>query len=65
MMCQKCNQKPGTETWCAEGVMAFVHGMSQQWCKWCVNDEQLAFARKVAATIPELERRHAELSTSR
>lgn len=59
MMCQRCNERPGTETWCDSGVLGFVHGMSAQWCERCVVEEQLAHARKAAARIPELE---AELS---
>jgi len=35
--------------------MSFIHGMSQQWCKYCVIKEQLDFARKQAERVPQLE----------
>jgi hypothetical protein len=54
-ICQKCGERPATETWAAGGVMAAIHGGYQYWCKRCCLVEQLAHARKMAAQIPELE----------
>ena len=54
-LCQNCGQRPGTEAWCAEGVIAAVHGLTSLWCKVCVLQAQLQHAREMVARIPELE----------
>ena len=53
MLCCKCDSREGTEVWC-EGSIAYVHGMYQNWCKICVVETQLAYAKERAAAIPEL-----------
>lgn len=58
--CQHCNSRPATTFW-SEGTMAFVHGAYQSWCEQCCVEEQLTHARKMAASIPELERRLEQL----
>lgn len=54
--CQKCKQRPATETWSADGVMAAIHGIYQFWCKQCVLEEQIAYAKLQASRISELEK---------
>lgn len=55
-LCANCQERPGTEIWVSEGgVLAFVHGMSQKWCKPCVLRAQLEYAREAAGRIPQLE----------
>lgn len=62
VICQNCGQREGTENWVGEGgTMAFIHGMHQCWCKICCCEAQLEYARKLAATIPELEVKLAAL----
>lgn len=53
-LCARCGLRPATETW-TESAFAFAHGLFQRWCKRCVVEAQLAFAREVAARIPRLE----------
>ena len=61
-LCAKCQKRPGTETWVAEGgALAYVHGMSQWWCRRCVLEAQLEHAHERAAAIPELERQLQDL----
>lgn len=60
-MCQKCEKREATENWSAGGVMDYIHGFSQKWCKPCVLEEQLKFCREQAARIPGLERELADL----
>ena len=54
--CQNCLERPATEVWSPEGTVAALHGLYQYWCKRCVLTEQLAYARKIAANIPQLEK---------
>lgn len=62
-LCPKCEQRPGTEIWVGEGgTLAYVHGFHAYWCKPCVVTEQLAYARKSAARIPELESELARIT---
>ena len=57
MICQRCKKRKATENWTNEGgLLAFIHGMYQQWCRICCLEEQLRFARKQAAGIPNLEK---------
>lgn len=58
--CQKCNLRKATTAWC-EGSVAFVHGSYQAWCEQCCVEEQLEHAKKMAASIPELERKLEQL----
>jgi hypothetical protein len=54
--CDKCKTGQATTWWTnGEGVMGFIHGMGVPYCDRCVVEEQLAYARKLAATIPTLE----------
>jgi hypothetical protein len=57
MTCQSCQTREGTETWVEEGVLGFVHGFSARWCKVCVLTAQIEHATKLAAKLPELQRR--------
>ena len=60
--CAKCQKRPGTAWWAGEGgVIAIVHGFYEARCAYCCVEEQLEYARKLAATIPELEAKLAEL----
>lgn len=58
--CQKCGIRPGTIAW-SEGTIAYVHGCYQMRCEFCCVEEQLEHARKMAASIPELERKLEQL----
>lgn len=61
-ICQRCQQRPATLNWVADGgVMAYVHGMTQRWCERCAVSEQLVYATKIAATIPNLKERLRQL----
>lgn len=63
IMCATCGKRPGTETWVGEGgALAFNHGFYQMRCKVCCVTDQLDYARKCAADIPELERELAALT---
>jgi len=60
--CAKCKTRPATAWWTGEGgVLAAVHGFYEARCEYCCCEEQLEYARKLAATIPELEAKLAEL----
>ena len=62
MTCQQCGLRDGTERWVGSGgVLAYVHGAGVWWCQHCVVEAQLTYARELAATIPDLERRLAAL----
>ena len=61
MTCEKCQQREATHTWCDDGVLGFVHGVSSQWCERCVVQEQLIHARTMAERVVELEKRLFEL----
>lgn len=53
--CQHCGIRPATLIWTGEdGTLAFIHGMSERWCDYCVTEAQLAYARAQAARIPAL-----------
>ena len=54
MICQNCNKREATQTY-TDDMMSFIHGMSAQWCMYCVLTTQLAFARKQADRIPIIE----------
>lgn len=58
-ICAKCGLCPGTEIWVGEGgTLAYVHGIyTPHWCLICVTTEQLLHAQKVAATVPELQKK--------
>ena len=53
--CEKCGKREATQTW-SQDEMSFIHGMSQQWCEYCVIKTQLAYAREQAKRIPNLEK---------
>jgi hypothetical protein len=60
--CAKCATRPATEWWTGEGgTLAAVHGFYEARCVQCCVEEQLEYARKLAATIPELEAKLIEL----
>ena len=53
--CANCQTRPATEIWCDSGVIGYIHGMGQNWCKRCVIEEQLKHAEKMASQIPILK----------
>lgn len=62
MVCQHCGERPATGMWTGdEGIVAALHGAYSWWCEQCMVVAQLERARERAATIPELERRLAEI----
>lgn len=55
-LCRNCEERPGLETWVGDGgVMSYVHGGGEPWCKKCCIEAQLKHAREMATKIPELE----------
>ena len=54
MKCEKCGKREATQTF-AQDEMSFIHGMSSQWCEYCVVKTQLENAREQAKRIPMLE----------
>ena len=54
MICQKCGKREATETF-IDDMMSFIHGISYQWCNYCVLTTQLAYAREQVKRIPILE----------
>lgn len=60
--CVKCLTRPSTGTWVGDGgVLAYTHGFGESWCDLCMAREQLAYAEKLAAQIPDIRARLAEL----
>lgn len=60
-VCQNCHERIATVDWAGDGgVMSYVHGQYQRWCKLCALKAQLDHARERAAAIPDLVRRIAE-----
>jgi hypothetical protein len=59
--CSCCKKRPATTWWSDEGLMAAVHGMYAPSCERCVVERQLVHAREMAANIPKLELRLAQL----
>lgn len=63
--CNKCHTRPSTVNWVMDsGALGLVHGMSElrcERCERCCVEEQLEYARKLSASIPELEAKLREL----
>jgi len=59
--CSRCNKRPATAWWTDEGIIAAVHGMFTPRCERCCLEVQLENAQRLAASIPALEARLAEL----
>lgn len=60
--CQRCNERPADEWWVDDGgMLAMTHGHYQAWCMRCIVTAQLKYAREAAATVPELEKKLAQL----
>lgn len=59
--CQLCGKRPAKHWWSDEGLVAAVHGMYSARCERCIVETQLTHAREMAASIPKLETRLAEL----
>ena len=56
--CSNCHERPATEFWVGEGgSLAYVHGQYESWCKPCVLQAQLDYAKERAGAIPDLERK--------
>jgi hypothetical protein len=60
-ICDNCKESEASGAWVGQGctLCAMRHGLDllPQWCDRCMAVAQLAHARKLAATIPDLERR--------
>lgn len=56
MKCQNCGKREATQTF-AQDEMSFIHGMTSQWCDYCVVKTQLDNAREQAKRIPILEQK--------
>ena len=62
MTCQNCAARPADSWWVGEGgTLAATHGYYAAWCERCIISEQLRVARELAARIPGLEKKLAEL----
>lgn len=54
--CRQCFTRPATELWVgAGGSLAVISGAYQYFCKRCVLEKQLAYAREIAAQVGALE----------
>ena len=63
-LCNKCKKRPATESWVGDGGMiGFVHGCFERWCKRCCIEEQLSHCKKAAKRIPALEKELLELKS--
>jgi len=61
VLCPNCGRRPASENWVGEGGMLdYVHGFYQRWCKLCCLKAQLEYARKQVERIPDLEKQLAE-----
>lgn len=55
-LCQHCRVRRATLDWVGEGgTLGHVHGLYERWCEVCATTEQLAYAKRQAARVPELE----------
>ena len=53
--CQKCGARREIVTWVEDGgILAWTHGLSEQWCRLCAARRQLELAEQRAADIPAL-----------
>ena len=59
-LCDRCEKRVGTEIW-HEGGMDYARGYYTLRCLQCVLEVQVDTARKLAAELPELERRLADV----
>lgn len=53
-LCGRCHLREATQNF-SEGPFAFIHSVYVRYCDICVLEEQLLYAQKAAARIPELE----------
>ena len=61
-LCQHCHKRPATIQWVGDGgMLAFTHGMYENWCDFCATTEQLKAARRSAKHIPRLEKKLKKL----
>ena len=61
--CRNCGRHRGTVRWVGEGgVLALTHGGWAPWCECCCLKEQLKYAKKLAAKIPQLEKQLAKVT---
>ena len=62
-ICTNCKIRPASLVWAGDGgIIGVIHGAYTYWCERCSVIEQLDYARKAAARIPELEKKLAELA---
>lgn len=56
MKCQNCQKRDATENWVGNGgMMDFVHGNYQRWCKVCVLKTQIKHLKQQVRRLPILE----------
>jgi hypothetical protein len=61
-ICAKCGKREGTETWTGGGgTNGYIHGCYAKYCRVCVLQEQLEYAKKAVERIPEIEKELKEL----
>lgn len=57
-LCDHCHARPGIQDWVGElDAISVARNPSwvERWCRTCVVESQLTYARKIAATLPALE----------
>lgn len=60
--CANCEVREATMRWAGDqGMFALTHGTWLPWCEVCAVEAQLDYARDRAASIPELEKKLADL----
>jgi len=65
-LCQNCHKREATVDWVGEGgVLDWTHGLYKKWCKVCVLEAQLKYARKIARNIPKLVKAYKKLVESK
>ena len=53
-LCGRCHLREATQNF-SKGPIPFIHSVCVRYCNICVLEEQLLYAQKAAARIPELE----------
>jgi len=56
IICEHCHKRKGTVRWVGDtGVMGWIHGMSQWWCKRCVLEAQIKYAEEHKDDLKNLQ----------
>lgn len=53
MKCANCNKREGSDVYVGNsGMMGYVHGFYQIWCKKCIYEAQIEFLENELKRIP-------------